>query len=95
MLDKNGACLRPGKGTPLPERIGWFRTLGRLREWVVGTPGYAAEALAERRRRHRTSRALAALDEHMLKDLGITRSDPPDWTDGDIRGWRRHTGRGA
>jgi uncharacterized protein YjiS (DUF1127 family) len=89
MLVKNGEWPRPAKVTPLPERVGWLRTLGRLRERVVGTLGYALEALAERRRRRQTYRALAALNDHMLKDLGITRCDLRDWTDEDIRGWRR------
>ena len=88
MLLKNSEWPRAGKAAPLAERIGWFRNPGRLRARVAAMLGHAMAAVAEWRRRRQTCRALAVLDDHMLKDLGLTRSDLPGWTEGDIRGWR-------
>src|SRR6266540_2111729 len=39
----------------------------------------AVEALAEWRQRRDTYRRLAELDDHMLQDLGIARSELPGW----------------
>ncbi len=49
----------------------------------------AAAAHAEWRRRRRTARALSKLNDAMLKDLGLTRSDLRAYDDrDDIRNWR-------
>ncbi len=59
----------------------------RLFDRVAVLLADAAEALAERRQRRQTFRKLAELDDHMLQDLGLTRSDLPGWTRRSIGGW--------
>ena len=59
------------------------RLTGHAAALLAGMVG----ALAERRERRKTYRKLAELDDHMLADVGISRSDLPGWTSRGIGGW--------
>jgi uncharacterized protein YjiS (DUF1127 family) len=61
--------------------------VARLADHATALFADLMEALAEWRRRRETYRKLAELDDHMLQDLGIARSDLPGWTSRGIGGW--------
>ncbi len=63
--------------------------LSRLAAAVRRAPKTAVDAFARWWMRRRTVRVLAVLDDHILKDLGITRSSLGRWADGDVRAWRK------
>jgi uncharacterized protein YjiS (DUF1127 family) len=62
-------------------------TLGELAARAVTFLAEAAGMFADWRRRRETNRRLAELDDRMLQDVGIARSDLPGWTTRGIGGW--------
>jgi len=57
-----------------PNILARARAAGRLRPFSIGA---LAGAWIERDARHRQMRQLAKLDDHMLRDIGVTRDDVP------------------
>lgn len=47
----------------------------RVSGWLVRTVLRSVSAIRKWNRRHNTRRALLEMDDHMLKDIGISRAD--------------------
>jgi uncharacterized protein YjiS (DUF1127 family) len=89
MLLKNSEWPNFGEAAPA-DRVGSGIAdyLNRLRQRTVAALRNAAVIVAERRKARQDGRTLSRLDDHMLKDMGLSRRDLPGWTEGEIRGWR-------
>ena len=89
MLLKNSDWPHFGEAAPA-DRVGGglAEYLNRLRQRSVAALRNAAVTVAERRKTRHARRTLSRLDDHMLKDIGLSRRDLPGWTEGEIRGWR-------